>query len=127
MPNPQTILEEYYEALERLKNARPKKVAKGSRINNDTVAQEAGRRKGSIKKSRPVFAELIEAIKAASSEQTEPARDHKSQVDRLVGIARKHQEAYEVSLMRELSLRRMLDQLAKEKKSKSAKVIRLHR
>lgn len=127
MPNPQTTLKEYHEALGRLKKGLPKKVAKGSRINNDTVAQEAGRRKGSIKKSRPVFAELIEAIKAASSEQTEPARDHKSQVDRLVAIARKHQEAYEVSLMRELSLRRMLDQLIKEMKSKSAKVTRLNR
>lgn len=127
MPNPQTTLEEYHEALERLKRGQPKKVAKGSRINNDTVAQEAGRGKGSIKKSRPLFSELIEAIKAASAEMIEPARDHKAQVDRLIATARKHQEAYEVSLMRELSLRRMLDQLIKEKKSKSAKVMRLHR
>ncbi|MEK6290834.1 MAG: hypothetical protein V4793_05485 [Paraburkholderia tropica] len=44
---------DYYAALERLKKR------KGARINNDTVAIEAGRKKGSIKKSRPLFAQLI--------------------------------------------------------------------
>ncbi|MBK3779821.1 hypothetical protein G3A43_09430 [Paraburkholderia aspalathi] len=50
----------YFEALERLKAA-------GKRINNDTVAIEAGSKKGSIKKSRPGHIELIQAIAEAAA------------------------------------------------------------
>lgn len=54
----------YYGALERL-------IARGEPINNDAVALEAGSGRGSIKKSRPAYAELIAAIDAAAAQQTE--------------------------------------------------------
>ena len=56
-------IDEYYAALERLKANKPIILPKGSAINNDTVAMEAGRKRGSIKKSR--HAALIEAIELA--------------------------------------------------------------
>ena len=55
---------EYYAALERLEANKPEVLPKGSAINNDTVAMEAGRKRGSIKKSR--HAALIEAIEQAA-------------------------------------------------------------
>lgn len=62
--NDRESLADYFLALERLK-------ARRAAINNDAVSIEAGRKKGSIKKSRPVFAKLIAAIEAAVAEQAE--------------------------------------------------------
>ena len=59
-----SVLNDYYAALERLKANKPIVLPKGSAINNDTVAMEAGRKRGSIKKSR--HAALIEAIEQAA-------------------------------------------------------------
>lgn len=61
-----SVLNEYYAALERLKANKPTVLVKGSAINNDTVALEAGRKRGSIKKSR--HATLIEAIELATQQ-----------------------------------------------------------
>ena len=61
-----SALNDYYAALERLKANKPIILPKGSAINNDTVAMEAGRKRGSIKKSR--HAALIEAIEQAARE-----------------------------------------------------------
>ena len=61
-----SVLNEYYAALERLKANKPTILTKGSAINNDTVALEAGRKRGSIKKSR--HAALVEAIELAAQE-----------------------------------------------------------
>ena len=61
-------MQEYWEALERLKAGCPSRVPLGSSINKDTVALEAGRKRGSIKKSRSSFGELIAAIDAANKE-----------------------------------------------------------
>lgn len=61
-----SVLNEYYAALERLKANKPMVLPKGSAINNDTVALEAGRKRGSIKKSR--HAALIEAIELAAQQ-----------------------------------------------------------
>jgi hypothetical protein len=61
-----SVLNDYYAALERLKANKPTIVAKGSAINNDTVALEAGRKRGSIKKSR--HAALVEAIELAAQQ-----------------------------------------------------------
>jgi septal ring factor EnvC (AmiA/AmiB activator) len=52
----------YFAALERLK-------ARGEPISNDAVALEAGSGRGSIKKSRPAYAELIAAIDLAAEQQ----------------------------------------------------------
>ena len=59
-------IDEYYAALERLKANKPTILPKGSAINNDTVALEAGRKRGSIKKSR--HAALIETIELAAQQ-----------------------------------------------------------
>lgn len=61
-----SVVNEYYAALERLKAHKPTVLPKGSAINNDTVALEAGRKRGSIKKSR--HAALIEAIELAAQQ-----------------------------------------------------------
>lgn len=58
---------EYFSALERLRRNKPERVEKGSVINKDTVALEAGRKRGSIR-NRAGFETLIEAIARASSE-----------------------------------------------------------
>lgn len=57
-------VEKYYAALQRL-------VDRGMPISNDAVAIEAGSGRGSIKRSRPAYTDLIAAIEAASREQTE--------------------------------------------------------
>ena len=44
-----SALNDYYAALERLKANKPIVLPKGSAINNDTVAMEAGRKRGSTK------------------------------------------------------------------------------
>lgn len=46
-----STLNEYYATLERLKTNKPTILAKGSAINNDTVALEAGRKWGSIRRA----------------------------------------------------------------------------
>ena len=63
------ILGEYWEALERLKQGKPVHVSVGTKISNDSVALEAKRNKGAIKKSRIIFADLIVAIDVAANEQ----------------------------------------------------------
>ncbi|WP_431074797.1 hypothetical protein [Enterobacter ludwigii] len=55
-------LEKYYKALNRLIQNNPNIVSKDTKISYDSVSLEAGMSKGCIKKSRPGFSELIEAI-----------------------------------------------------------------
>jgi DNA invertase Pin-like site-specific DNA recombinase len=57
-------IESYYAALERLKQSRPAVVPKGTAINKDTVAMEAGKKRGTIR-NRPGFEQLIADIDAA--------------------------------------------------------------
>lgn len=66
-----STISEYYEALERLLSGKPEVLSKGGKINLDTVALEAGRKRGSIKKSRSTFAGLIADIEAVAR-QSEP-------------------------------------------------------
>lgn len=58
-----------YNALERLKTNIPIHVPKGSKINNDTVALEAGLKRGAVKRSRPELAELLDNIKEAETQR----------------------------------------------------------
>tara|TARA_R110001583_G_scaffold74100_7_gene205514 strand:- start:23281 stop:23703 length:423 start_codon:yes stop_codon:yes gene_type:complete len=60
-----STVKEYYAALERLKQNKPQVIGNGSAINKDTVALEAGRKRGSIR-DRPGFEQLIEDINKAS-------------------------------------------------------------
>jgi hypothetical protein len=99
---------DYYAALERLKKR------KGARINNDTVAIEAGRKKGSIKKSRLQFAELIEAIDAANAVAGRPKFELTDRLSRAKDDAKDLQAQLDESLARELALLRQVFGLRKE-------------
>ena len=70
-----SAISEYYDALDRLLNGKPKVVSKSSKINLDTVALEAGRKRGSIKKSRSSFAGLIADVEAAARNSIPVERD----------------------------------------------------
>ncbi len=99
---------DYYAGLERLKKR------KGARINNDTVAIEAGRKKGSIKKSRPQFTELIEAIDAANAVAERPKLELVERLNRAKGDVKDLQTQLDESLARELALLRHVFSLRKE-------------
>ena len=101
-------MSDYYAALERLKRR------KGARINNDTVAIEAARKKGSIKKSRPQFAELIEAIGAGNTVAERPKLQLTDRLNRAKGDVKDLQAQLDESLARELSLLRQVFSLRKE-------------
>ena len=107
-------VDKYFEALERLK-------VRGAPINNDAVAKEAGSGKGSIKKSRASYADLISAIEIAAVEQrqaksaADPAPQLRLQIatlqQRLDGALER-----EVCLLSEVyQLREEVRQLAKRK------------
>lgn len=62
-------VQEYFAALERLKKGVPTLVPKGSPINKDQVALEAGRKRGTIR-NRPGFEKLISEIESSSEQPT---------------------------------------------------------
>jgi predicted lipase len=114
-----SVLSDYFEALERLIKGRPVKVPKGSKITNDNVSMEAGRKKGTIKKSRPVFQELINAIDAAAATQAQPLDSSKAALDAAKADAERYRTLWEEAMTREVSLVKQLweeqKQWAKEK------------
>ena len=57
------------EALNRLIANTPIRAPKSSKINNDTVALEAGLKRGAVKRSRPELAELLDNIKEAEAKR----------------------------------------------------------
>ena len=73
-------------------------VPKNSKITNDSVALEAGRSKGSIKKSRHVFADLILAISNASNEQSQIKTPHIDQIEKLKEEVNFYKKSWEESL-----------------------------
>jgi hypothetical protein len=105
----------YFEALERLKKGRPTCVPKGTRITNDAVAIEAGRSKGSIKKSRPVFSALLEAIAQAADEQAKSTDETTAQLISAKAEAKKFRKLWEETLGREVSLLREVYALKTER------------
>lgn len=98
------MLNDYFAALERLKRNAPSVVPKGTKISNDAVSIEAGRAKGSIKRSRKVFHDLIEAIDHAVSEQSKPKRDTTEKLTSARTSANRYRELWEEALAREVSL-----------------------
>lgn len=104
-------LEVYFEALKRLKDNKPINMPTGTKINNDTVSLEAGRKRGSIKKNREVFEFLIKEINNA---KTEPYKNEvilKEKVDKYKKLYLKYKEYYEQVLVRELMLVERLKEL----------------
>lgn len=90
-------LDAYYAALERLKK-------RGAKINNDTVALEAGNKKGSIKRSRPVFDELIKAIDVAAAEVAEKRAQPTAKIKQLKDDKKSLQQLLDESIEREINL-----------------------
>lgn len=88
-----SVLHEYYAALARLKANKPTVLAKDSAINNDTVALEAGRKRGSIKKSR--HAMLIEAIELAAQQAGQNVLSPTQQVEKAKNKTKAVKSAYE--------------------------------
>lgn len=95
---------EYFRALERLKTGKTTIVAKDTKITNDAVSLEAGRGKGSIKKSRVQFRGLTAAIKLAANEQARPKQTQAELVFRSKRTAKQLQEQLDAALAREHSL-----------------------
>ena len=106
-------VDNYLSALERLKNNTPVVLPKGTRISKDTVALEAGRKRSSIKKSRPQFASLIKEIELAASIQSKPEDDSKGYLDKLKSEKDHYKSLYQQSLNRELMLVKRLSDLEK--------------
>ena len=100
-----TVLDEYFSALNRLKNNSSVRVAKGSRINKDTVAIEAGRARGSIKKSRDMFTELIYEIDKGAHDQAKPGSNSlKHKLEKKTSEKERYRTLYHQALNRELML-----------------------
>ncbi|MGF6572498.1 hypothetical protein SAMN05443245_4685 [Paraburkholderia fungorum] len=100
-------LDDYFAALDRLR-------ARKAKINNDTVAIEAGRKKGSIKKSRPQFAALISAIEQANQEMQLVNDDGAMRLEELKGKIEELRLRYEAAISREISLLRQVRELKTE-------------
>lgn len=98
------FLAEYHDALDRLIQNKPTRVSKSAKINNDNVALEAGRKKGSIKKSRPVYEDLITAIQAANEKAEANTDQDKIRYLKAKEESHKYKALWEESLAREISL-----------------------
>jgi hypothetical protein len=100
------VITEYEAALQRLINNSPKKVPLGTKITNNSVALEAGRGKGSIKKKRGCFEDLIPKIKAAAAKQKQESNATPKR-----GSDKSFKNLYHESLARELMLISQIDEL----------------
>lgn len=103
------VIRQYEEALQRLIENKPNILPPGSKINNDNVALEAGRGKGSIRKDRKCFDDLREKIKTAAAVQKkeDSAKPNK-------GAEKLFKNLYHESLARELMLISQIDELEKD-------------
>ena len=109
-------INEYWESLERLKKNKPIRLPMGTPINKDSVALEAGRKRGSIKKSRKNFAELIEAIDLSAEESVSQEVSLKTRLANEKSQKANYRDLYHQSLNRELMLVEQLSVLEKELK-----------
>ncbi|EPN4479182.1 hypothetical protein ACT0YH_003256 [Vibrio cholerae] len=107
-------MKDYWDALERLRAGFPSRVPPGSSINKDTVALEAGRKRGSIKKSRSRFGELIAAIDAANKQLDVSANQPRDLLLKARAEKQNYKELYHQALNRELMLLDRLVRLEKE-------------
>ncbi|BBB62325.1 hypothetical protein UNDKW_4052 [Undibacterium sp. KW1] len=107
-------ISEYFEALERLKAGCPIHVKLGTKITNDAVALEAGRGKGSIKKSRSSFLELISAIDSAAKQQAKEPNYQKEKMMKYKNNANDFRIELEAALGREISLLYEIYELKKQ-------------
>lgn len=107
-------LTDYFDALNRLVTDAPQVVPKGTKITNDAVALEAGRGKGSIKKSRPIFADLIVAIDCAAEAQIKARNPEKERMAKLKDSAEDYRSKWEAAIAREVCLLQEVYELKKQ-------------
>ncbi|WP_283183498.1 hypothetical protein [Pseudomonas svalbardensis] len=119
----------YYEALNRLVENKTLIVPAGSKITLNSVALEAGKSEGSIKKSRPVYRALIEEIKVRARQQMEArapgsfkVSEAKDKASKEKATADSFKEMYKAGLARELMLLMQLDK-AEESLRKVSNVV----
>lgn len=112
--DPSNPLYDYFAALDRLVAGKSQVVPKGTRITNDAVSQEAGRGKGSIKRSRQIYAELLIAIEKAAALQALPKNEQKAKLAHAKGQAEEYRRMLEAALAREISLLRELFEIKKQ-------------
>lgn len=117
-----TALDEYYQALQRLKSSTPVRVPKGTKITKDSVALEAGRKRSSIKKSRPVFEQLIIDIDIAVEEQLTKKKNPNKVIEELKSEKSHYRKLYQQALNRELMLIKRIDNLERYIKRSKVKV-----
>ncbi|UTV97932.1 hypothetical protein KDW99_11545 [Marinomonas rhizomae] len=108
------VLNEYYEALDRLKTNKTIRVPTGTKISKDSVALEAGRKRGSIKNSRAIFSHLITDITTATQEKKTKTNTNQAQLEKVKTEKNRYKKLYEESLGRELSMLRQIDILRTE-------------
>ena len=94
----------YNEALDRLVSGKSIRVKKGTKITNNAVSLEADRTKGSIKKSRTGYADLIARIDAAAAEQSKPKREAVDRAHRMSSQVSDLEDKLDAALGREMSL-----------------------
>ena len=111
------VSQDYWDALDRLKNNNPIRLPNGSKINKNNVALEAGRKIGSIKKSRNIFSELITAIDQTATELKKQNPDLGTKLKNERSQKSHYRELYHQALNRELMLVERLAQLEKQLKS----------
>ena len=111
--------EDYYNALERLKTNKPEALTKGTyKINYNTVALEAGRGEGSIKRSREQFKELRDKIddvgKKYNNKDLDKLKKSETLAARYKSERDEFRENYYAALNREMMLVRRVSDLEKQ-------------
>jgi mannitol-specific phosphotransferase system IIBC component len=104
-------IDDYYDALQRLIDNKPLNIPKGSKINNDTVALEACRKRGSIKKSREGFDQLINDILNAEAKRTQGTRKLQDKLEQTKIDKINIEVLYNESLNRELMYLETINEL----------------
>jgi hypothetical protein len=119
------VKQEYFKALERLKNRAPEIIAQGYKINNDTVALEAGRKRGSIKPTR--MPDVIAAIELVANDfnpkEVSSLKKKQAQVISIKKEKDDYKVKYQKSLNRELNLMIELEKIKGELIKIKSKVI----
>lgn len=121
-----SVIIEYFEALARLKTGKTIRVPAGTKITNNSVALEAGRKEGSIKKSREVFSALIDEINEAADEAIKPVLEAKIKLEKQKSKTEHYRQLYEETIGREIMLLKKIDELEEElSKRRMSGVIKL--
>lgn len=111
-PHKNDSIYQYFLALERLIGNKPIRVPKGTTITLRSVALEAGKSAGSIRKERPVYEELIKEIKRQAAEhntRAKPMKEVHQSIRRWKDEAEQWRKLYHQALARELMLLHQLD------------------